>query len=69
MDHRLACDGCYGENRAEKGNVIDRVDVFERMTRRNPFEIMTLRKDLNDAKREPVMCEEEILDKGQVQRP
>lgn len=63
-------DECYREKKAEKGNVNDRVDVFERTTSESPFEMMTLRKDLDDMKREPVnVWRRIILDKGQMQRP
>lgn len=62
----LVCDVCSGENKAEKGNMSNRVDVFERMTRRSPFDMPTLRKPLNYAKTEPVnVWRRSILDKGE----
>lgn len=50
----LVCDMFYGENKAEKGNMSNRVNIFERMTKRSPFDMLTLRKALNYAKTEPV---------------
>ena len=41
MDHRLECDERYGENKVEKGNRSDGVDIFERMTRGSPLEMIT----------------------------
>lgn len=58
-------DECYREKKVEKGNVNDRVDVFERTISESFFEMMILRKDLDDMKREFVnVWRRIILDKG-----
>lgn len=45
--------------RIKRKNVSDGVDIFERITGGSPLEMMTLGKDLTNAKGEPVMCGEE----------
>lgn len=65
-DHALERTEGYAEYRAERGNVSDGVDIWRRVTRENPFEMMTLGKDLNAMKREPVNVWRQ---RGLVQRP